>query len=509
MKATLNTSAKKHIKSKICYNNHYRDENLEVNKLERTQRKEVELNTSEIELQKDYIRKINNINNIEFNRSKKQRLYTLVTYGCQMNSHDSEKISGMLTEMGYKETKDETLADVIVYNTCCVRENAENKIYGNLGFLKGLKTKNKNLKIVLCGCMMQQDLVIEKIKLSYKYVDVIFGTYNLYRFPELLYTSIESGSQIIDVWKEHGEIIEDLPSIRLYPFKASVNIMYGCNNFCTYCIVPYVRGRERSREVLDIIREVKKLVNDGVKEITLLGQNVNSYGKTLDTPVSFASLILNISKIEGLERIRFMTSHPKDLSDELIEVIRDCDKVCKHIHLPFQSGSNQILKKMGRNYTKESYLQLINKIKKEIPNILFTTDIIVGFPTETDEDNDETIAVVKEVMFSNAYTFLYSIRSGTPAANLKGQVPEHIAKERFNKLLDVLKPICYEINKRQVGTLQKVLVENVSKNDKSFLSGRLDNNTIVHFKGDKNLIGEIIDIKITDCKTFYLTGEKI
>jgi len=488
---------------------YYSKEILEVAKLDIEQRKEVEINASELEIQKNYIKKIKEINNIEFSKSEKQKLYTLVTYGCQMNSHDSEKISGMLTEMGFKETNDENLADVIVYNTCCVRENAENKIYGNLGFLKGLKAKNKDLKIVLCGCMMQQDLVIDKIKSSYKYVDVIFGTYNLYRFPELLYTSIETKGQIIDVWKEHGEIIEDLPSIRLHPFKASVNIMFGCNNFCTYCIVPYVRGRERSREVSDIIREVKKLIDDGVKEVTLLGQNVNSYGKTLDTPVSFASLLLKISEIEGLERIRFMTSHPKDLSDELIQVIKNCDKVCKHLHLPFQSGSNKILKKMGRNYTKESYLQLIDKIKKEIPNISFTTDIIVGFPTETDEDNNETISLVKDVMFSNAFTFLYSTRSGTPAANLKEQVQEHKAKERFNKLLDVLKPISYEVSKQQVGTIQKALVENISKNDNELLSGRLDNNMIVHFKGDASLIGQIINIKIIDCKTFYLIGEKL
>lgn len=472
-------------------------------------REEVSVKTSELELQKDYIKKINELNNINYNKDKPQLLYTLVTYGCQMNAHDSEKISGMLTEMGYKETTDETIADVIVYNTCCVRENAENKIYGNLGFLKGLKAKNKRLKIILCGCMMQQDAVIEKIKLSYKYVDVIFGTYNLYRFPQLLYTSIETGNQIIDIWKEHKEIVEDLPSIRLYPFKASVNIMYGCNNFCTYCIVPYVRGRERSREVVDIINEVKALVKDGVKEITLLGQNVNSYGKNLTPPVSFAKLILKISEIEGLHRIRFMTSHPKDLSDELIEVMRDCDKVCKHIHLPFQSGSNNILKKMNRNYTKEDYLELINKIKIEIPDILFTTDIIVGFPTETDEDNEETISLVKDVKFLNAYTFLYSTRSGTPAANMKEQVPNSKAKERFNKLVDTLKPISYEINKKQVGTIQKVLVENISKNDNEFLTGRLDNSIIVHFRGNKNLIGEIVDVKINDCKTYYLIGEKL
>ena len=472
-------------------------------------REEVSVSTSELETQKNYIKKINEINKVNLDKSNKQRLYTLVTYGCQMNAHDSEKISGMLTEMGYKETDDENTADVIVYNTCCVRENAENKIYGNLGYLKGLKARNKDLKIILCGCMMQQDAVIDKIKLSYKYVDIIFGTYNLYRMPQLLYTNIETGNQIIDVWKEHKEIIEDLPSVRLYPFKASVNIMYGCNNFCSYCIVPYVRGRERSREVNDIVNEIKDLVCDGVKEVTLLGQNVNSYGKTLSTPVSFANLILEISKIDGLERIRFMTSHPKDLSDDLIEVIKSCDKVCKHIHLPVQSGSNEILKKMKRNYTKENYLELVGKIKQEIPNITFTTDIIVGFPTETDQDNEETIFLIKEVAFLNAFTFLYSTRSGTPAANMDGQVLETDAKERFNKLLDILKPISYEINKKQIGTIQKVLVESVSKNDSEVLSGRADNNMIVHFKGDKNLIGEIVDIKIDGCKTFYLTGEKI
>ena len=470
-------------------------------------REEAEISASEIEIQKGYIKKVREINNIATSSDSKQRKYTIVTYGCQMNAHDSEKISGMLTEMGYEETSDENNADVIVYNTCCVRENAENKIYGNLGYLKGLKSKNKDLKIILCGCMMQQDAVIDKIKLSYKYVDIIFGTYNLYRMPQLLFTSIETRGQVIDVWKEHGEIIEDLPSVRLYPFKASVNIMYGCNNFCSYCIVPYVRGRERSRKVEEIIREIGDLVDDGVKEITLLGQNVNSYGKTLDTPIAFANLLTEIAKIEGLERIRFMTSHPKDLSDELIAVIRGNDKICKHIHLPFQSGSNKILGAMKRKYTREDYLDLVNKIKREIPDIIFTTDIIVGFPNETDEDNEDTISLVKEVGFASAFTFLYSTRSGTPAANMEGQVEIGDAKARFNKLLEVLNPISYEINKKQIGTVQRVLVESVSKNDNSILSGRADNNMIVHFSGDENLIGEIVDIKITDCKTFYLMGD--
>jgi len=463
------------------------------------ERKKIEVSESEIEIQEQFIEKIR--------QNTSEKFFMIVTYGCQMNAHDSEKLAGMLSQMGYTETDDKSKTDLILYNTCCVRENAENRVFGNLGYLKSLKRSNKNLKIILCGCMMQQDAVVEKVKQSYKHVDIIFGTYNLHRLPQLLWTNMETNNQIIDVWAEHKEIVEDLPSIRLHSFKASTNIMYGCNNYCTYCIVPYVRGRERSRRMEDILKDIKDLVSDGVKEITLLGQNVNSYGKELQ--VTFATLIREINKIEGLERIRFMTSHPKDLSDELIDAIVDCEKVCRHLHLPIQSGSNAILEKMNRGYTREYYISLINKIKAKIPDMLFTTDIIVGFPSETDEDNDKTISLMKEIRFSNAYTFLYSPRSGTKATTMDGQVSEETATMRFNKLLGAIKPISNEINQGMKGSVQKVLVESLSKNDDKLLSGRLDNNLIVHFQGEKELIGNIVEVKITDCKTFYLIGERI
>ncbi|MCL1936110.1 MAG: tRNA (N6-isopentenyl adenosine(37)-C2)-methylthiotransferase MiaB [Defluviitaleaceae bacterium] len=454
--------------------------------------------TRELDIQKEYIEKIK-----QYGAGK---LYNLNTYGCQMNDRDSEKIAGMLGEMGYSETQNKEDADIIIFNTCCVRENAENRLYGNLGKVKVLKERNKNLKVILCGCMMQQDIVVDKIKQSYNFVDIIFGTFNIYRMPGLIFTALETGDQLVDIWKEHEEIIEDLPSRRVFKFKAGVNIMYGCNNRCSFCIVPFVRGRERSRPMSDIIEEIKNLVSDGVKEVMLLGQNVNSYGNTFRPRVSFASLLHEINKIEGLERIRFMTSHPKDLSDELIEAIATCDKVCKQLHLPVQSGSNDILKKMRRIYTREQYLELVKKIKARIPDILLTTDIIVGFPTETDEDNEDTISLMKEVEYSNAYTFIYSKREGTPAAIMEDQIPENIIKERFNKILDMMKPITLKINRKQIGKTVKVLVETVSKNDKNLLTGRLDNGLLVHFKGCESLIGEIVNVHIDDCKTFYLMG---
>ena len=323
------------------------------------------ISAEELKKQQEYIAKIRSINEKFEETEGRKKTMCIQTFGCQMNAHDSEKILGMLEEMGYVEAKDEKSADFIIYNTCCVRENAENKVYGNLGFLKHQKELNPHMKIALCGCMMQQSTVIETIRQKYKHVDIVFGTFNLYKLPELMYRNIETNSTIFDIWDKHGEIIEDLPSIRKYKFKASVNIMFGCNNFCSYCIVPYVRGRERSRTSEDIVREIKSLVADGVKEITLLGQNVNSYGKNLEEDITFAQLLRKVNEIEGLERIRFMTSHPKDLSDELIIAMKECDKVCNHIHLPFQAGNNEILKSMNRRYTKEHYLELVEKIRKE------------------------------------------------------------------------------------------------------------------------------------------------
>ncbi|OOB79372.1 MAG: tRNA (N6-isopentenyl adenosine(37)-C2)-methylthiotransferase MiaB [Epulopiscium sp. Nuni2H_MBin003] len=427
--------------------------------------------------------------------------YFIATFGCQMNAHDSEKIEGILTDIGYQKTDSEKTADFIIYNTCCVRENAELKIFGKLGHLKSRKSKNPNFMVALCGCMMQQDVVLNTLKKSYNFVDIIFGTYNIYKLPELLQTRIETGDKIIDIWETHEEIVEDLPSIRKYNFKSCVNIMYGCNNFCTYCIVPYVRGRERSREITDIINQVQNLANDGVKEIMLLGQNVNSYSN------SFASLLKSIENINGIERIRFMTPHPKDFSDELIEVIANSKKICKSIHLPVQSGSTNILNKMNRVYTKEDYLTLVDKIKRAIPDITLTTDIIVGFPGETAEDFNETLDVVKKVGYLSAFTFIYSKRTGTPAATMKNQVDEDTIKKRFNTLVETLDDISAEFMHKQIGKLYKILLEEVSKNDKQVLSGRTDSGILVHVKAPENLIGQFVDVTIIDAKTHYLTGQ--
>ena len=346
-----------------------------------------------------------------------------VTFGCQMNAKDSEKLIGILETIGYEMIEDES-ADLVFYNTCTVRDNANQRVYGRLGFLNTMKKKNPHKIIALCGCMMQETTVIEKIKKSYSFVDLIFGTHNIYKFAELLVAVYNSDRMVIDIWKDTDKIVEDLPAERKYSFKAGVNIMYGCNNFCTYCIVPYVRGRERSRNPKDIIREIEQLVSEGVVEVMLLGQNVNSYGKTLEEPMTFAELLREVEKIEGLQRIRFMTSHPKDLSDDLIQVMKESKKICRHLHLPLQAGSSRILQAMNRRYTKEQYLALAKKIRQEIPDISLTTDLIVGFPGETAADVDETIEVVKEVQYDNAFTFIYSKRTGTPAAAMENPVSE-------------------------------------------------------------------------------------
>lgn len=469
-----------------------------------------ESNTAtENQRQNEYIKKIRMRNETLQKETGKGLTFYNFVMGCQMNAHDSEKLSGMLTEMGYVETKEEKEADFIIYNTCCVRENAELKVYGKLGWLKHYKETRPDVIIALCGCMMQQDVVIQTIKKSHKHVDIVFGTFNLYKLPELIWTRLTTGETVFDIWQEQKEIIEDLPSIRQYPYKASVNIMYGCNNFCSYCIVPYVRGRERSREAADILSEIKGLIADGVKEVTLLGQNVNSYGKNLTPPVSFAALLRKVDQIDGLERIRFMTSHPKDISDELIQALAECKKTGKYLHLPFQSGSTAILEKMNRRYTKERYLQIIEKVKKAVPDIHISTDIIVGFPGETEEDFQDTLDVVKKVKFSTAFTFIYSKRTGTPAAVMENQIPEDIIKDRFNRLLDVLNPLIHELNSQQVGNTFNVLVEETSKHDEALLSGRSENNTLIHFKGTPDLIGQIVPVKIIENKTFYLIGERV
>ena len=432
----------------------------------------------------------------------------VVNMGCQMNARDSEKLRGILRKIGYAETDSEE-ADFVIYNTCTVRENANLKVYGRLGVLHGYKKKNPHMKIALCGCMMQEPSVVEKLKKSYRFVDLVFGTHNIFRFAELLFTALLSNRMVIDIWKETDQIVEDLPVERKYPFKSGVNIMFGCNNFCSYCIVPYVRGRERSREAKDILQEIEGLVKDGVSEIMLLGQNVNSYGKNLSDPMTFAQLLQEVEKIEGLERIRFMTSHPKDLSDELIQVMAGSRKICRHLHLPLQSGSTGILKAMNRRYTKEQYVELAEKIKKAIPDIALTTDIIVGFPGETEEDFQETLDVVRTVRYDSAFTFIYSRRTGTPAAAMEDQVPEDVVKNRFDRLLKEVQDISREMAERFTGTQQTVLVEEPNRQIDGYVTGRLSNNHVVHLPGDASLIGKFVNIRLEECRGFYYMGRPV
>ncbi len=465
---------------------------------------------TELARQLEYIRAIRAENDaFAAENGRKKKFYSLAM-GCQMNAHDSEKLEGMLDEMGFDRTDEETEADFIIYNTCCVRENAEQKVYGKLGWLKHYKeTKNPDAVIALCGCMMQQETVLQTLRQKYRHVDIVFGTFNLYKLPELVATRMESGETVYDIWQEQHEVVEDLPAIRHFPYKASVNIMFGCNNFCSYCIVPYVRGRERSRTPEDILAEVRRLAADGVKEVMLLGQNVNSYGKNLETPVSFAELLRMVNEVEGIERIRFMTSHPKDLSDELIQAMADCDKVCKYLHLPVQSGSDEILRRMNRHYTKESYMELVRKARAAMPDITLSTDIIVGFPGETEEDFQETLDVIRKSRYSTAFTFIYSKRTGTPAATMENQVPEDVIKDRFDRMLNILNPIVHEVHEEQLGKVMTVFAEEASKQDKTVLTGRADNNMLVHFKGTEDLIGQMVPVKITENKTFYLIGERM
>lgn len=430
------------------------------------------------------------------------------TFGCQMNARDSEKLVGILEQIGYVEAESED-ADFVIYNTCTVRENANNKVYGRLGYLNNKKKKHPHMMIGLCGCMMQEKHVVETIRKKYRFVDLVFGTHNIYKFAELLVRALLSESMIVDIWEDTDQIVEDLPVERKYSFKSGVNIMFGCNNFCSYCIVPYVRGRERSRHPRDIIREIERLVADGVVEVMLLGQNVNSYGKNLEEPITFARLLEQIEQIEGLLRIRFMTSHPKDLSDELIEVLAKSKKICNHFHLPLQSGSSNILQKMNRRYTKEDYLLLVDKIRAKVPNMAITTDIIVGFPGETEEDFLETMDVVEKVRFDSAFTFIYSKRTGTPAAAMENQVPEDVVKDRFDRLLARVQEISQEKAASITGEVVSVLVEEQNSQDASLVTGRLGNNAVVHFPGEPSLIGQIMDVKLTECKGFYYIGEQV
>lgn len=434
------------------------------------------------------------------------RTFHITTFGCQMNEHDSEVIDGLLTERGFSSVKERKDASIVIINTCSVRDNADKRFFGTLGQLKKRKESDPSFIVCVCGCMMQQQRVVDTIKAKYPWVDVIFGTNSIHHIPELIEKVAIEKEKVVDIIENTEEIVEGLPAKRLFDHKALVNIMFGCNNFCTYCIVPYTRGREKSREPEAIVDEVKGLVADGVKEIMLLGQNVNSYD---GNGTSFAELLKMLNDVDGLERIRFMTSNPKDLSDELIEAFAVCDKLCRNLHLPIQSGSNRVLKRMNRKYTREDYLKLIEKLRKTVPDITLSTDIIVGFPGETNEDFEETLSIVKEVEYDSAFTFIYSIRKGTPAENFEDQIEESEKHRRFDLLVNAVNEISEKKNKAYQDRVEKVLVDGVSKNDKSTLTGRTDGFKLVNFAGKKELIGSLVDVKITDAKTFSLFGEVI
>ena len=438
---------------------------------------------------------------------------SITTFGCQMNEHDSEILMGLLSERGYEQIEDRKDADVAVLNTCSVRENADKRFFGTLGQLKKIKEKNPSFVTCVCGCMMQQQHIIDKLKLSYPWVDVIVGTHNIDKLPKLLDNLIDEKKRQIEILPEAKEIIEDLPSERLFKHKALVNIMFGCNNFCTYCIVPYTRGRERSRNPQNILQEIENLVSDGVVEVMLLGQNVNSYRGKCDGEVwEFPRLLEEINKIEGLQRIRFMTSHPKDMSDDLIKAFGRLDKLSKYVHLPVQSGSNNVLRKMNRRYKADDYLILIEKLRKEVPDITISTDIIVGFPGETEDDFLDTLRLVESVRYDSAFTFLYSVRKDTPAEKFKDQVDEDVKHERFNRLVELVNQISAEKNAEYVGNVYKVLVDGYSKTDVNVLSGRTDGFKLVNFRANadsSDLIGKLVDVKITNAKTFSLEGEML
>lgn len=443
------------------------------------------------------------------NKVSNEKKYMVVTYGCQMNEHDSEKISWILEEMGYVATDDKKKCDLIIYNTCAVRKSAEDKVLGKLGELKKEKRENPNLILAVCGCMMQRQEIVDIITSKYKQVDIIFGTNNIQKLPQLVNKHLQTGDTVVDIIEDTREIDENIASNRKHDFKAYVNIIHGCNNFCTYCIVPYTRGREVSRSPKHILEEIESLARNGCKEVTLLGQNVNSYGKTLDEQYNFSDLLGDINKIDGIERIRFMTSHPKDISDELISDFGKLEKLCDHLHLPVQSGSNRILKLMNRKYTKEDYLEKIDKIRKVNPKISITTDIIVGFPGETEEDFEETLDLVRKVKFDSAYTFLYSIREGTPAAKIDTQVADKIKHQRFQRLVDLLREIGLNENEDLLNQTVSVLVDGESKNFENTLNGRTSTGKLVNFKGSNRLIGNIVNIRIENVGNFSLEGTVI
>ena len=462
----------------------------------------------QIDVQKEYIKKVK-----EENKNKELK-YCILTMGCQLNENDSEKLCGMIEQMGYIKTNNYNYADLVLFNTCCVRENAEDRLFGKLGEIKRIKEQRGTI-VGIGGCMMQEKHMVEKINTSYPFVDIIFGTHTLQKFPQDLYETLQNRKKVRDILDIDGEVYEGLPIKRTSNTQANVTIMYGCNNFCAYCIVPYVRGRERSRHPKDIITEIKELAKDGYKEITLLGQNVNSYlreEKWKENDLeweginSFATLLIAINKIDGIERIRFISPHPKDFTDDVIEAISKCNKVCKLIHLPLQSGSTKMLKIMNRKYTKEQFLELVDKMKKQIPNVVFTTDIIVGFAGETDEDFEDTLDVVEKVRFEQVFMFIYSIREGTPGAKMENQVPDEIKHKRFNRLKELVESQIEDNNQKYLGTTQKVLVEGKSKNNPNMLTGRTESNKVVIFEGDENLKDQIIDLEIVSEHMWYLKG---
>ncbi len=430
--------------------------------------------------------------------------YLITTFGCQLNENDSEKLSGITEKLGYEKTEVIEEADLVIFNTCCVRENAEERLFGKLGELKKQR-EEKGTIIAIGGCMMQEPAMLEKVKQSYNYTDIVFGTHTLHKFEEDLKKVIKERKKIRDVIDIDGEVIEGLPIKRNDKSKASVTIMYGCNNFCAYCIVPYVRGRERSREPEKILEEVKGLAKEGYKEITLLGQNVNSYNG--GNGYKFANLLNDVCKIDGIERIRFISPHPKDFTDDVIEAIANNPKIARVVHLPLQAGNSKVLKEMNRKYTKEQYLELVDKMKARIPDVVFSTDIIVGFPGETDEEFEDTLDVVKKVNYEQVYMFIYSRREGTVADRMENQIPEEIKHKRFDKLKELYDSRVSENNKKYIGTMQKILVDGYSKNDKTILTGRTDTNKVVNFEGKEELIGQMIDIKITEEHKWYLKGE--
>jgi len=456
-----------------------------------------------------FIQQVRKLSDNFFSEKGRHPSMFIQTFGCQMNDRESEKLHGLLLAMGYMESHSEAEANLVLYNTCCVRESAENKVFGRLGRLKTLKIKQPDKTIVLCGCMPQREEVMEKVKSHHRHVDVVFGTFNKHHFPRLLFEHFTERKQVIEILSDHSEASPDEfdgQTTRFLPHKAGITVMHGCDNYCAYCIVPYVRGREKSRLPEEILTEIEALAADGVKEIMLLGQNVNSYGRGLEAPISFAELLKKISEVQGLKRIRFMTSHPKDLSQELIDVIRDNKKVCKQVHLPVQSGSTRVLEAMNRGYTKEQYLQLIARLREAVPDIAVTTDIIVGFPGETEADFLDTLDVVRQVKFAGAFTFMYSPREGTPAADLVDDSPKEIVKERFNRLLAVVNPTQLAHNEGYLGQVIEVMVDGESDEPGQY-TGRTDDYVLVHFESEKPLApGDVVQVEIVGCKSFYVKG---